>query len=601
MTKVTTISGIGYRYISEIPEFKNGLPAGILNKKATDVGGTFAAVSCTSNYIIVCPFIDLVDSIGDDKNAPYPVFKMYGGVTEGSLRQYVADNQVKKIVVTYDSVPKLITWLSKLGVENDFKVLVDEYHLILEDLGFRDKAILNLLDELRFFNHCTFMSATPINDVFLTVELSELPVTIIDWGKEIKIFPTRIQTKSTTKALVRFIGQVMDDKLFLDDINGNRTLVKELYVFCNSVTTIATIIKSCELTGDDIKVVCSDTIRNGQTLGTTSISKMGDPNKAINFFTKKGFQGCNLFTNNGLVIVISDSSKKQTLVDIQTTMYQINGRLRTNKEFNNIFRDKLWHIFSTGFVTKKKDAFETELEETKRKSYEVVSGYAKVSPSERAAMIGCASIDHLFVHYDGISVDYVELKEKYAIYNHNITQEIYSNGLALRTQYSDAGIANEEFNGYNAFDDEVIKSVTTVSFKTLLTQYIELRQNDGDAKLIDRYELENPLFKQAYELLGVDGISTAKFVKDRVESAIKAVAARERVFLELFKGIGTAAFISSAEIKNRLTIIYEKYKLEGKPSATLIKECNFFEAAETVLKINGKATKGYNISRKLKL
>lgn len=40
------ISGIGYRYIAEIPKFKNGLPHGILNKKATDVGGTFAALKC---------------------------------------------------------------------------------------------------------------------------------------------------------------------------------------------------------------------------------------------------------------------------------------------------------------------------------------------------------------------------------------------------------------------------------------------------------------------------------------------------------------------------------------------------------------------------
>jgi len=42
----TIINGIGYRYLSEIPEFKNGLPHGILNKKSTDVGGTFAALKC---------------------------------------------------------------------------------------------------------------------------------------------------------------------------------------------------------------------------------------------------------------------------------------------------------------------------------------------------------------------------------------------------------------------------------------------------------------------------------------------------------------------------------------------------------------------------
>lgn len=76
------INGIGYRYIAEIPEFQNGLPHGILNKKATDVGGTFAALKCKCNYIIVCPFVDLVESIAEDKNSPYPIFKMYGGIKE---------------------------------------------------------------------------------------------------------------------------------------------------------------------------------------------------------------------------------------------------------------------------------------------------------------------------------------------------------------------------------------------------------------------------------------------------------------------------------------------------------------------------------------
>lgn len=32
------------RYLSEIKEFEEGLPHGVLSKKATDVGGTFATL-----------------------------------------------------------------------------------------------------------------------------------------------------------------------------------------------------------------------------------------------------------------------------------------------------------------------------------------------------------------------------------------------------------------------------------------------------------------------------------------------------------------------------------------------------------------------------
>ena len=108
MKTKTTINGNGFRYIAEIPEFKNGLPHGILNKKSTDVGGTFATLKCKSNYIIVCPFIDLVDSIADDKNAPYKVFKIYSGIKESDFIDYINSNSIYKIAVTYDSFPKLI-------------------------------------------------------------------------------------------------------------------------------------------------------------------------------------------------------------------------------------------------------------------------------------------------------------------------------------------------------------------------------------------------------------------------------------------------------------------------------------------------------------
>lgn len=151
--------------------------------------------------------------------------------------------------------------------------------------------------------------------------------------------PTRIRTKNTTKAAINLINEFMSDSLYLK--NEDFIKVQELYIFCNSVVSISEIIQSCELSNDDVKVVCRDSIRNSQNLKDIHISKINSPNKPINFFTKKGFQGCNLFTNNGLVVVISDASKKQTAVDIQSTLFQINGRLRTNKEYNNVFKNRL--------------------------------------------------------------------------------------------------------------------------------------------------------------------------------------------------------------------------------------------------------------------
>jgi hypothetical protein len=102
------VNGGSARYLSELNEFKDGIPFGVINKTKTDVGGTYCAINCSSNYIVVCPFIDLVDSIAADKNNKYEVFKCYGGVREMQFKKYLNEHQVYKIAVTYDSLPKLL-------------------------------------------------------------------------------------------------------------------------------------------------------------------------------------------------------------------------------------------------------------------------------------------------------------------------------------------------------------------------------------------------------------------------------------------------------------------------------------------------------------
>ena len=136
------INGGSLRYLSELPQFKNGLPDGIINKTKPDVGGTYIAANCDKNYIIVCPFKDLVDSIAADTNNKYEVFKCYGGIYEADWRKYENNHKIKKIAVTYDSFSKkLIKWINP----KDYYVVVDEYHLLLSEMDYREDAINGLI------------------------------------------------------------------------------------------------------------------------------------------------------------------------------------------------------------------------------------------------------------------------------------------------------------------------------------------------------------------------------------------------------------------------------------------------------------------------
>ena len=126
------------------------------------------------------------------------------------------------------------------------------------------------------------------------------------------------------------------------DVDGNKSY--EAFFFINSVTDIAAILKYCNLTNDEVKIVCAKNEDNQKKISGYTISNSRDENKKFTFITSKSFEGADYFSDTGLCFVISNSRNKNTLLDISTDIYQIAGRIRTPE---NPFRNKLVHIFNT--------------------------------------------------------------------------------------------------------------------------------------------------------------------------------------------------------------------------------------------------------------
>lgn len=387
--------------------------------------------------------------------------------------------------------------------------------------------------------------------------------------------PTRIKTPNVYKTTVALINE-FNSGLLLEH-NEVKTQVEELYIFLNSVNGIKEILSTCQLTNEDVKVVCSDTIRNNTVLGDIKISTTISPNKRINFFTKKGFQGCNLFTNNGLVIVVSDGKKAHTLIDVETTMYQIVGRLRTNQEYDNIFKDRIWHIFSTRRTVQNDSEFIEQLAILKQETKIVIETYNKLNKLERQVYSKRMDIDDLVCFYDEEKDCYLysELKEQYLKHNFNLCNHIYTNGLTLRESYKNANLETSN-QVYANCDEVVLKRIVTVGFKELLKNYIELREANTDDEILKRYELEHPIFEEAYELIGVNGISTCNYVESAIQELIYAKSDKTLSLLynEFFKIVGENKFISNKDAKEVIKSIYTKHKIKsGKSTVTVLNGC----------------------------
>lgn len=576
---IKTINGGEARYLSELPEFQDGLPHGIVNKTKTDVGGTYVAANCRYNYIIVCPFRDLVDSIAADKNNKYEVFKCYGGVREYQYQKYIKEHQILKIAVTYDSLPKLIKWMG--NNTEGWKILVDEYHLILEDMDYRESAIMQMCWNIQKFKHFTFLSATPIDEDYEIDFFKNLPHYKVIWPQGLPITIKKYKATCLPQGLAKLIRMFKEEGISLPDINGEIKEVEQLFIFLNSVTTIKQVIDMLELEEDEVKVCCAQRQRNRLILGKYKRESAIAPNKRINFFTKKCFQGCNLFSNNGLIIVASDVHRTQTLVDISTTMEQISGRLRENDEYHNIFRNTMVHIFSTNNNILSQEEFDAEMNRKEDAARRLLSLQKKADEKELNALIKRVNIENDILSIEDGHLVRNELKRMAFIRKQKI-REAYKDGIYLRAAYNKSEKFVQTKQEYWDKFDILLTQAVTISYEKLLKDYLE--------HLSEQYEIEYPEFKDFRRYLKETEMNTCRWNKEKMLKVVEDKKKLQQVFRVIYS---KDKFISDKEMKQLLTEQFQRFGITLSPKATLIKQCDIYHVERCCQYVDGKKVNGY--------
>lgn len=548
------------RYLSEV---FNELPKGIINKRLADVGGTYLAANCKYNYIIVCPTRDLVDSIAEDKNNKYNIFRCYGGTKRDEFNEYCSINKIKKIAVTYDSFTKLTNWIEN---HNDYRILIDEYHLLLQNVGFREEAINSLFEVVNKYSYVTYLTATPFDCKYEIAQLRDLDHYEIEWEKEIKINTVRVKSPSPVKAATKMIMDFLQDNLSAPNMFGEQIKVEELYIFLNSVTSIRQICDTLDLKDEDVKICCANRIRNRKLMDKYTISSVTSPNKRINFFTSKCFQGCNLFTNNGLIIVVSDANRESMVTDLTSDLVQIAGRIRDNKEFHNCFRNILIHIYSTKSDIMEDSEFEDMMNDKKKEANILISGNSKLSDEESKVMLERLNLTNDVVSINNNRLVYSELKENYFRYWQELRKS-YKNGISISGSYDKRfNVCKQDY--LSDFEFKLSKRMV-VSYQQLVKDYYESFDSE--------YELEYPEFKEYRKYLTLSNLNTLRFNK---EKALKEIAKKKELISKMAK-FEVGKFYTKAEIK----------EITGMKSTIIT---DYFECTAT--KVDGK--NGYRLESK---
>ncbi|MBW9201370.1 hypothetical protein EVD33_00150 [Bacteroidales bacterium SW292] len=548
----------------------------IFNKARTGCGATTIAIRNNENYVIAVPTTELIIN---KCNSEKELFGLYGNFTaslKNRLKEYAKTSKPIKIMCTYDKLPKLLEHINA----NDCRLLVDEYHNLLKQYSFRDKAIDGVLDNFKAFKSFCFMSATPIETDLKPNVLNGITEYVADWKEPLQLCILPYQTNKPYQFAANIIGKYKLQGYF--EVNGHKS--EEAYFFLNSVQEIAHIIKQCGLTNDNCRVICANTSHNQKKLGEIKISDSLSPARMFNFITCKSFEGADFFSETGLCFVISNVYKKQTLASIDIDIPQIAGRIR-NRE--NPLRHTVFHIFNT-----KKDDMFASYEEVKKETFrqleiavERVKAYNSFSADAKKQQAKEVK-DSLYIRYNNGMFEVNDRAVNYILYEYKLMHQIYQSKENVADAYTNAGFNYGNIQWNRLPSNEIGKLGKRIAFAEIAQKYYDLQYSfdNGRAEIERQY----PFIREAFQLLGFQEIRRLRSKKAVEQALLQAKLANKPNRSEMFKLLSQVIEIGRFYQTAELQAICEQFQL------TNIKELReWYDIKSGTKRINGVPRSGY--------
>lgn len=536
----------------------------LYSKGKVGCGGTSLAIEGDKPYVICVPFVDMIKN----KLFQYPNERYTDnilGITNKTgkmeIKYYVRETAIPKIIVTYDSLGKVVECINP----EDFYLLIDEYHLLFNAYSFRSKAIHVVLDHYKKFKAYTFMTATPLEEEFILEELKDLPYIEESWDNSIDVIIQSVKCNSVEGSTIKLIKDFLNNS-----IEGNA------YLFVNSVDFIKSILnKIPELDESNTRIIYSKSNRSQLRLPNQYTT---DEKKKINFLTSTVFEGSDLYDEDGRIIIISDPSKANTLLDISTSIQQIAGRIRNSKYINCIT-----HLFkTTRYIDTTYDEFRqivnNNIEGTQKAIIEFnnLSDYARGMLNEFTADAYIQKQNGYFIYDPNLA--------KIDLYNYKVVNGLYKCRVNLEQEYQKYNFDVKQFKD-SAINVNTYNNI--ISFKEIIKQI----QDTGE---ISEFALKRyPWLPDAINTLGIEIFSQLRYVQRDIKNLYlqKLDASIDtKIAMKLNSKIRLGEFYKPGEIKNILSKVYEDLNLQQSIKSSDIEK--YYIVENKTKKINNTPIKG---------
>lgn len=569
-----------------------------VNKQITGCGGTTLVLRNAVNYVVLVPYINLLKSKIADNQSIVDLIGVYGDTESEEITAYLESGaEPKKIVCTYDSLPKLLR--TKGFSPKDFKLLVDEAHTLVNLGSFKAATCEFVLQNYNKFGSHVFLTATPTKREYFPEALLDMPLCTIEWS-EVRAVKFNLQNIEQGVGLNNALFGLCYDYL-MGKIEGNA------HIFYNSVTEIASVINKLKglvdtetgknlFNPDDIRVVCSKSGANQRTfnskLGTkwASIADITDPVRKINIYTSTAFEGADVLDEEGQTYIIINGTRDATKVDFHVLVPQIVGRIR-NTKYNEHINLLVGNLPEAASCTK--DEWMSTVVKRIQNSRDVLHDIkeSKMSEASKAQLIKAAEDDkYTFRNEQGeLYVSDVALKAELQAYE--ALQATYVVRVVEGAEVSDEGYS-ASFKSLLTDESKhvpfahkptgVAKFLTGHSqcFYETMKEYCEARDEEN-AKVYKLVDAKDDYYRTAYDLLKHDTIRKLEYRKPAIERAMKIHDAKKENATEIptLLNLKKDQVYLRSDIKTMIQEIYDRLGIPDKAKATDISK--WYEVKDT--------------------
>lgn len=562
------------------------LPNGILNKEIPGCGATTVALTDEHKTIICSPRNELLKN----KHEQYPdTLLVIGGVDTKEIEAYLQTAELPKILVSYDSVYKLIGCIK---YKSDWRVVVDEFQCLLADSSFKSEIELHFLDNSRSFPYVTFLSATPILDKYLEQidHFKDMNYYQLDWEEKDIVRVYRERTKNPINAALEIVRYYQNGNYPSVYVNGERIYSKECVIFLNSVNNIVNIIKQTELNPEEVNIIVGNSDDNdrqiariGEGFKRGRIPLKGETHKKFTFCTSTAYAGCDFYSTNAATFVISDCNRPNTAVDIATELVQIAGRQRLAC---NPFRQFLTFVYNVNAEEVELETFNEHLCRKVNVTLDEIRDNNNAGEALRAKRIKDFRRIPDNVKYQDSYTMYDEQKGEFVFnrlayvneqYCFDVQKFNYQNGVIVKKLLQDSSFDVSENQTYAVYQEQLKHLIKKEPFVDMMQAYCEYRAKQGLIVNLAMSTLESkyPELRYYYEALGVDRIKALNYKEKKLLNEIHIMKTKNKIRHELHGIIHIGDRILTADIQQTLRVVYDRLGVDKSPKAADLNE--FFE------------------------